>query len=304
MVRQRRGELVDSLRRRIQRALQVQALGPGDRLPGTRELAREFRTDPRVVADAYRALAGEGLVELRARSGVFVSSKVARVRRRPDAPPQWMAELFVQGVARGIAVPELPGVLRRALGQRPLRTVVIATTVDQTDGLCRELRADLGLEARGVLAETIVPRRELPRAVRRAQLLVTTEVHVDRVSGIAARLGKPFVPITVRSDLYDMEWALFRGQEAYVIVADRRFGSLVREYLHSVGADSGVHILLAGRDDLSRIPDDAPVYATQAARARIGATRLPAGLLPPARTISDDCARDIMTQVLLLASAS
>jgi len=303
MVRQRRGELVDSLRRRIHRALQVQALGPGDRLPGTRELAREFRADPRVVADAYRVLANEGLVELRARSGAFVSPKVTRVRRRPEAPPRWMADLFVQGVARGIPVPELPGVLRRALGHSPLRTVVIATTVDQTDGLCRELREDLGLEARGVLAETIVPRGELPRAVRRAQLLVTTEVHENRVRGIAGRLGKPFVPITVRADLYDMEWALFRGQEAYVIVADRRFGSLVREYLGVVGAEDGVHILLAGRDDLSGIPDDAPVYATQAARARVGATRLPAGLLPPARTISDDCARDIMTQVLLAGAS-
>ena len=62
-----------------------------------------------------------------------------------------------------------------------------------------------------------------------------------------------------------------------------------------------MHILIAGKDDIARVPDDAPVYVTQAARARIGPTRMPAGLLPNARMISDECARDIMTEVLLAA---
>lgn len=300
MVRPRRGEVTDALRNRIHRALQIGAIRPGDRLPGTRELSRELHADPRVVSDAYRALAVEGLVELRERSGVYVSPSLTLSRARPEASVHWLAELFAQGIARGVSATELPDTMSAALGRR-VRAVVIATTLDQTEGICRELRTNFGLNSRGVLAEIVVPKRELPRVIHRAHLLVTTELHKNRVRAMAERLGKRFVSITIRPDLYDTEWALLRGQEAYVVVADVRFGRLIRDFIRSVGAVEPVHILIAGKDDIARVPDDAPVYVTQAARTRIGPTRMPAGLLPPARMISDDCARDIITQVLLAA---
>lgn len=73
----RRPALVLTIRQRLLHALQIGAVGPGDRLPTTRALARELRADPRVVADAYRVLAEERLVELRPRSGVFVHAEAA-----------------------------------------------------------------------------------------------------------------------------------------------------------------------------------------------------------------------------------
>ncbi|MFN2398192.1 MAG: GntR family transcriptional regulator [Gemmatimonadaceae bacterium] len=300
MVRPRREEVTNAIRNRIHRALQIGAISPGDRLPGTRELSRELHVDPRVVSDAYRALAVEGLVEFRERSGAYVSPSITLNRDRPEVSVHWLAELFAQGIARGVSATELPETMSAALGRR-LRAIVIATTVDQTEGICRELRTDFGLNSRGLLAEMIVARRELPRAIHRAHLLVTTELHRNRVRAMAERLGKRFVSMTVRPDLYETEWALLRGQEAYVVVADVRFGRLVRDFIRSAGAVEPVHILIAGKDDIARVPDDAPVYVTQAARARIGSTRMPAGLMPPARMISDDCAREIMTQVLLAA---
>ena len=303
MVRSRRNEITEVIRNRIHRALQVGALQPGDRLPSTRELARELVSDPRVVATAYRLLSAEGLVELRDRSGVYLSPKLGIKRARPEPSVRWLADIFAQGIARGISTTELCSVLNAALDVR-VRAAVIASTVDQTEGLCRELRSNFGLNSRGVLAELALGRHELPRAIHRAQLLITTELHRDRMSKIAERLSKRLVTITVRPDLYDSEWALLRGQDAYVLVADFRFGKLVREFLRSAGAVERVHILIAGKDDVSNVPDDAPLYATQAARNRVGAMRMPAGLLPPARMISVDCARDIMAQVLLAASGS
>jgi hypothetical protein len=117
---------------------------------------------------------------------------------------------------------------------------------------------------------------------------VTTAEHLSRVSAIGARIGKPVIQITMRQGLFDAEWALFRGDAGYVLVADPRFARMTRDYLSVMGAVRDIHVLVAGRDDTSGIPDDAPVYATQAARKILGVTRLPKGLLPPARMISDE----------------
>lgn len=308
MATPRRRELVTTLRQRLFRALQLRVLAPGDRLPGTRELAEEFDADPRVVADAYRELAAEGLVELRPRSGAFVHAGIPTPQRGAQPSAAWLADLFLAGIVRGVPAVDLPTTLRRALGRPPLPVAVIATTIDQTTGICRELSELIGLDSQGVLAQALlqVPagrspaayRAALPRAVRRARLLVTTEAHAKPVAEVAAMLKRRSVAITIRPDLYETEWALLRGQEAYVLVADPRFGQLVADYMRDLGAQTRVRIVVAGRDDVSVIPDDAPTYATQAARERLGPLRLPAGVLPSARILSDDCLREVLREVL------
>ena len=308
MVTPRRPQLVAVLRQRVLRALQIRALVPGDRLSSTRELAREFAVDPRVVAAAYRELAAEGLVELRGRSGVFVPARATAPPARARPSTAWLADLFVAGIARGVPAPNLAGVLRRSLGPAPFPVAVIATTADQTMGMCRELERHVGLDSTGVLAEALPRasasasaaelRAAVPRAVQRARLLVTTEAHARSVAALASRLGKASVAVTLRTDLFESEWALLRAPAVYVVVADPRFGALVADYLRSVGAEVRVHVLVAGQDDVARIPESAPTYVTQAARERLGRLRLPAGTLPPARVLGDDCLALILRAVL------
>jgi DNA-binding transcriptional regulator YhcF (GntR family) len=284
----KRTELATALRRRILRALQTGAVKPGSRLPGTRELAAEFHVDPRLVTAAYRVLADDGLVELRPRSGVYIHPSLRIEHRQPLPSTQWLTETFAQGISRGIPAPKLPATLNDVLRSRPLRVVVVAGTLDQRVRICRELHDDFGLQAHDVPASQLRMRSELPPAVRRAHFLLATAEHMSRVQAIGARLGKPVVQITMRRGLFDAEWALFRGDEGYVLVADPRFARMTRDYLSTVGAARDIHVLVAGRDDISGIPDDAPVYATQAARKMLGVTRLPKGLLPLARMISDE----------------
>src|SRR3712207_8121721 len=45
----------------------------------------------------------------------------------------------------------------------PICALVVATSSDQVDGLCRELRGDYGVEARGLLAEELVADRKSTR---------------------------------------------------------------------------------------------------------------------------------------------
>src|ERR1700738_4354877 len=55
-------------------------LGPGQRLPSTRELARRFRLHPNTISAVYRQLERDRWVELRHGSGVYVR------KSKPDAP--------------------------------------------------------------------------------------------------------------------------------------------------------------------------------------------------------------------------
>jgi DNA-binding transcriptional MocR family regulator len=63
------GELADSLRELVSR------LSPGDRLPSSRELIKEYRVGPATVARAIAALAAEGVLTTRPGSGTFVAQR-------------------------------------------------------------------------------------------------------------------------------------------------------------------------------------------------------------------------------------
>jgi hypothetical protein len=150
-------------------------------------------------------------------------------------------------------------------------------------------------------ASSAESRLNVPRPVLRARLLVTTEAPGARVGALAARLRRPSIAVSVRRELYETEWALLHGVEAYVLVVDPRFGALVSEYLRAKRTQTPVHVLVVGRDRMNGIPPEAPVYATQAARERLGKLRLPPGLLPPARILSDECLRAILQHVVELS---
>lgn len=280
-----RERITDALRQRIAGGLQRGGLRPGDRLPTTRELAGDLHADPRVVGAAYRALADEGLVEIRPRAGVFVAALPGNTALPGTPPSAWIAEVVAQGVARGVPVPALAEFLARATTARPTTAAVIAGTLDQAIGLARELRDDFGVAAHGVLAETLRPGERLPRAIARANLLVATGLTAPVARRLAERLGKHHLVIEARPDLLSPEWRLLLARAAYVVIADPRFGTLVHALLEGVDGAHNVRVRVAGRDSLSGIPPEAPTYVTEAARERLGRSGLPGRVLPPARTL-------------------
>ncbi len=318
MVYNRQADIAQLLRQRIERAMHAGALRPGDRLPSTREIAAELDADPRVVMAAYRRLAADGLVEMRARSGVFVGSgargadRLAATDAR-HAERSWIVDILVDGVMRGVPGPNLPALLGRAITARDVRTAVIATSDDQTLGMCRALKEDFGIACQPVRAddlEVAVARMAkykndaLPTAIRRAHLLITTEKHGPWVTRLAHQLGKHVVVANVRPDLVSDEWLLLMGGPVFVVAMDPRFLRLLRGYLHAspqaAALEPNVCMLVAGRDDLSVIAEDAPTYVTEAARHLLGRTHIPGRLMPTARFFAKDCVRAILERVVAL----
>lgn len=305
MPQPRRQGITDALRQRLLGALASGALREGARLPSTRELARDLKADPRVVAEAYRVLAGEGLVELRPRSGVFLSTRQGTegASTPQGTSPQWLADVIADGIRRGVPAPAIADAFDTATRSRALSAAVVAATIDQAAGLARELRDDFGVQAVGIVAEDLRgsddgQEAELPRGVARAHLLVGTERTEPEVVRLGERLGVPHVTIDMRPDLLSPDWRLLLTRVAYAVIADARFGSMVRGFLDGAEGSRNLRVLVAGQDDLSIIPPDAPTYITEAARERIGRHRLPGRLVSPARTLSDASTRAIALAVV------
>src|SRR6185369_13654152 len=60
------------LMEQVRHAVEIEALKPGDQLPGIRHLAETLVINPNTVAKAYRELEHEGIIEIRHGSGAFV----------------------------------------------------------------------------------------------------------------------------------------------------------------------------------------------------------------------------------------
>ena len=293
-----RDMIVETLRTRLLRGVQAGTLRAGDRLPSARNLATEFDVDHRTIIDAYRELVGEQLVEMRPRGGVYVTARPSGAGGIPALPEKWITNVLVEGLTREIPGPELYEWLRRSLETLRLRAVVIASTDDQVAGLCRELRDDYGFEVDGLSAAAAQAAPTASLSLRHADLIVTTAAHRTWVEELGSQLGKPVTVIDVRPDLVAGEWGLFLRRPVYVVVASEDFGEVVRRFFEAVPKAENLRILVVGRDDLTTVPENAPTYITQRARENIGNIVLRGRIMPAARTISSESARELFAFIV------
>ena len=80
-----RKDLSGEIYRQVRRAIVHRRLRPGDRLPPSRELARELAVARGTVTVAYERLAAEGFVTFRQGAGTFVSELGSQAEREPSA---------------------------------------------------------------------------------------------------------------------------------------------------------------------------------------------------------------------------
>lgn len=294
----RRTQIADQLRQRVLSGVQLGALAHDQKLPSVRELAAEFQVDPRVVMAAYRELEREGLVEVRSRSGIFVAAADAVEGQLQRRTADWMVNVLMEGLGRGIAAREFPDRVRQSLETIRLRAACIECNHDQIASLAGELHDDYGMDTSGVDTFTLLSGPELPKEVQRADLLVTTRFHIIEVEPVATALGKPWMVAELRVDPFVAIARWLPQGPVYFVLADPRFSEkLDRIYKGSPGA-ANLHALVVGRDDLAQIPEGAPTYVTRLARERLGQKRLPNQFIPEERSFSRDTSRQIFSFIV------
>ena len=157
------------------------------------------------------------------------------------------------------------------------------------------MRVDYGLQSTGLLGGQLKSGGVVPAAIRRAHVLVTTKTFGSAVTPLAAELEKPVVVVNVRPAFVGEEWqAVVRGGRVYIVAADPSFLPTVHGHLRTTVDLANIKMLVAGRDDLGIIPPHAPTYVTEAARQKLGKTRVPGRLIPPTRWFAADSVRAII----------
>jgi len=294
-------QMADALRQRVLSGLHLGLLQPGDRLPSIRAIASEFHANPRVALAAYQLLATEGIVELRERSGIYVAASRPVAESMTPRQSDWLADVVVQGLRRGIAAPDLPGHLRRCLSTHRLRAVVVECNTDQLWSMTDELARDYGFDVTALDLDTLGAESEsqhLAPELLRANVLVTTAYHSTEVRHLAERLGVSAIVVTMCTDLFAETQRLLAHEPVYYVVDDPRMAAKLRTVFSSSPGIANLRTLVHGRDDLDSIPARAPVYLTRLTRSRLKGHPLLARTLPEARVFTAESAREISAYVI------
>jgi hypothetical protein len=185
--------------------------------------------------------------------------------------------------------------LRRCTTTRRLRAAVVALSSDQLEGLCGELRELYGVDA-VPFAPAVLDAPAVPTELAATDFVVTEAAYADALRARMTPLGKRVLVAGIRADL-DTHWDLLRRtQPVYVVVTDPRTELLLSQ---AAGAHADrVKAVVIGRDEISHIPPDAPVYVTRSARQRLGATPIPGVPIPAARSFDAASSIEILRLIV------
>ena len=222
--------ILDQLRDRIVTGLYFGNWQPGERLPSIRDIADAESVDRKTAAAAYHRLEEEGLVEVKARSGVFLRDEHENGTRNGAGPLEKLQRRWLKNTYDGA----------RALGldtQTVLRLFGAVSDVESTPvpvveedsatarTVAEELRECVGIDARPVsLAEATAQNptfagsafavttpyyaARVASAMPRTPLIIAT-LSLDLLYGLMERAGDGTILVTVPSD-----WIAARVQSA------------------------------------------------------------------------------------------
>lgn len=296
---ERRDEIADMIRQRIISGLHLGTLRPGTRLASTREIAEEFDASPRTVMAAYQLLEAEGLVELRERSGIYVAPGESGGAAMLTQLAGWVVDVLLEARAREIAPIAFPERVRRCLETLRLRAVCVAGSTDQIEQICYEMQSDYGVESEGVeLQQLESPDAEVQRALRQADLLVSTSLQATRVHQEARKLGKPVITVSLRPEMMTEFTRQLAQGPVYFVASDTRFRQAVDAVMRPTGLVDNLRILIIGEDDPGAIPTDAPAYIMGRAHRLLTDPELAKRLVPVRRVFSREMAQELLAFIV------
>jgi DNA-binding transcriptional regulator YhcF (GntR family) len=177
----------EQLKAQIKLAILSHDLKPGQRLPSTRELARRFRIHANTVSAAYRELAGEGWVDLRAGSGIYVHTFKSDVALESQLDLDGLIIEFLRiARRRGFSLAEIQSRIRHWMRlQPPDHFLVIDPDQEFRSILITELRAALEFRVEGASLADCANRSRLVGSIPLAlygQAETITAVLPDKMS--------------------------------------------------------------------------------------------------------------------------
>lgn len=127
-----RRSLSDALIDRVVDLIRSEGLGPGDRLPAARDLAKRFAVATPTIREALRQLQATGAIDIRHGSGMYVNAALDRiVIANPNLPALDVDQLVELIDARLVIEPHLAGLAARRSG--PASTAALRRALDTAE---------------------------------------------------------------------------------------------------------------------------------------------------------------------------
>jgi GntR family transcriptional regulator len=157
----------EQLTAQIKLAILSQDLKPAQRLPSTRELARRLRIHSNTVSAAYRELAEQGWVEMRAGSGVYIRKFARTVELESQLGLDNLIVEFLQVARRkGFSLAEVQSRIKHWMRlQPPDRFLVIDPDPEFRNILIAEIKNATGFRVEGIGIEDCANRAHLAGAI-------------------------------------------------------------------------------------------------------------------------------------------
>ncbi len=265
------------LRDRIASAIFAGHIATGARLPSIRDFARHTGVNHKTAGRVYEALAVEGVLELRPRSGAYVR-QTGHAATTVGATPDWVARMLAEASARAEGVASLPDLIARVLGASELSCACVDATEDLRVGLTSELRHRFGLRVYPLCREEAAPGDphaddRLARDLDAVDLVVTTPWHAS-ISRITRAMGKPLAVVAPDPSSVAAVRGRLIAAPLQLVCADSAFGERFRSLQEP---DLRGHIRVLALDDpdaAGRLDASAPLVVTEAARPVISRDRI------------------------------
>jgi GntR family transcriptional regulator len=250
--------ILGKLRERIISGLYLGYWRPGERLPSIREIAEAEHVDRKTAAAAYRRLQEEGLVRVRARSGVYLC---APILPEPSGPldrlhRQWLEHTYEGARALGLDTRTILRLINTVAEIERLPLPVVECNWAQAEALAAELRERLDVHAVPCVLDEL---RSGEPVLADAPALVTTPYHGADLALLAP--GRVIIEATLAPSLLrELRERLALGRVLIVVEAPvleqkvRRafdhcdFGSAAGENLQLIAATDRAELLAAARN--------------------------------------------------------
>ena len=183
--------ILDQLRDRIVTGLYFGNWQPGERLPSIRDIADAEAVDRKTAAAAYHRLAEEGLVEVKARSGVFLRDERANGGLSRSGPLErlqrrWLKNTYDGARALGLDTRTVLRLFNAVADVESSPVPVIEEDDATARTIAQELRECVGIEARPVRLQEAAARAA---SFAGAPFVVTTPYYAGQVSQQLPRLS-------------------------------------------------------------------------------------------------------------------
>jgi GntR family transcriptional regulator len=208
--------ILDQLRDRIVTGLYFGNWQPGERLPSIRDIADAESVDRKTAAAAYHRLEEEGLVEVKARSGVFLRDERSGNGHSRSGPLERLQKRWLKNThdgARALGL-DTATVLRLFNAVADVETAPVPVIEEDEASariVARELRECVGINARTVLLQDATTRLS---AFANPPFVVTTPYYAGRVAALMPRT--PLIVATLSLEL--LHGLLARAEDGPILV--------------------------------------------------------------------------------------